>query len=48
MVIPVGENGEQVLRRYKKESDDTYAIKDLMTVLFVLLLPDIAGKEDAA
>lgn len=48
MVIPVGENGEQVLRRYKKESDDTYAIKDLMPVRFVPLLPDIAGKEDAA
>jgi protein-L-isoaspartate(D-aspartate) O-methyltransferase len=48
MVIPVGESGEQVLRRYKKESDDTFAIKDLMAVRFVPLLPDIAGNEDAA
>jgi len=48
MVIPVGENGEQVLRRYKKEQDGTFAVKDLMAVRFVPLLPDIAGDEAAA
>lgn len=42
MVVPVDEGGKQVLRRYKKESDDTYAIKDLMDVRFVPLLPDVA------
>ena len=42
MVIPVGGSGNQVLRRYKKESDDTYAMKDLMDVRFVPLLPDVA------
>lgn len=45
MVIPVGENGAQVLRRYKKESPEAFAIKDLMPVRFVPLLPDVdAGK----
>lgn len=48
MVIPVGQNGEQVLRRYKRESEDTYALKDLMPVRFVPLLPDVAGGEEAA
>lgn len=47
MVIPVGEAGNQSLRLYKKESDDTYAIRDLAQVRFVPLLPDIAP-EDAA
>jgi protein-L-isoaspartate(D-aspartate) O-methyltransferase len=42
LVIPVDESGEQVLRRYKKESDDTFAIKDLMPVRFVPLLPYVA------
>jgi protein-L-isoaspartate(D-aspartate) O-methyltransferase len=42
LIIPVGESGAQVLRRYKKESDDTYAMRDLMDVRFVPLLPDIA------
>jgi len=42
MVIPVGGSGEQVLRLYRKESDDTYAMKDLMDVRFVPLLPDVA------
>lgn len=42
MVIPVAVNGEQILRRYTKTSEDTFAIKDLMPVRFVPLLPDIA------
>ena len=48
MVIPVGRPGEQVLRRYKKEADDTYAVKDLMPVRFVPLLPDIARATENA
>jgi len=48
LVIPVGRNGEQVLRRYVKESEDTFAIKDLMPVRFVPLLPDIAADTEAA
>jgi protein-L-isoaspartate(D-aspartate) O-methyltransferase len=42
MVIPVGSHGNQVLRRYKKEGEDTFAVKDLMPVRFVPLLPHIA------
>jgi len=42
LVIPVGGSGEQVLKKYKKESEDTYSIQDLMPVRFVPLLPDIA------
>lgn len=42
LVIPVGAEDGQVLRRYKKESDDTFAVKDLMDVRFVPLLPDVA------
>jgi len=43
MVAPVGRSGEQVLKRYKKESDDTYSVLDIMPVRFVPLLPDIAS-----
>jgi protein-L-isoaspartate(D-aspartate) O-methyltransferase len=46
MVIPVGDIGDQVLRLYKKESDDTYAIRDLAPVRFVPLLPDIAPENE--
>jgi protein-L-isoaspartate(D-aspartate) O-methyltransferase len=42
MVIPVGDATSQVLRKYKKESDDTYSSKDFMPVRFVPLLPDVA------
>jgi protein-L-isoaspartate(D-aspartate) O-methyltransferase len=46
LVAPVGENAStQVLRRYKKESDDTFAVKDIMPVRFVPLLPDLAEDE---
>ena len=47
MVIPVGEIGDQVLRLYKKESDDTYAVRDLSPVRFVPLLPDVAPEDSA-
>lgn len=48
MVIPVGENGDQKLRSYKKEADGSFVTKDLMDVRFVPLLPDVASDVDAA
>lgn len=48
MVIPVAHNGEQTLRRYIKESDDTFAVKDLCGVRFVPLLPDVAADDEVA
>lgn len=46
MIAPVGESGKQMLKRYKKESEDTYSITDVMPVRFVPLLPDIARDEN--
>lgn len=48
MVCPVALNGagEQMLKRYKKESEDTYSISDIMPVRFVPLLPDIAKETE--
>ncbi len=46
MVIPVGTEDGQVLRRYTKQSADTYAVKDLMGVRFVPLLPDLAKADE--
>ncbi len=46
MVIPVATNEHQVLRRYKKEGDDTYAMKDLLPVRFVPLLPNLASASE--
>ncbi len=40
MVIPIGEPGEQMLKRYKKETGESTAVRDLMPVRFVPLLPD--------
>ena len=48
MVIPVENDGAQVLKLYKKESDEAYSVKDLMPVRFVPLLPEIAKEHDAA
>ena len=48
MVIPVGDGSGQVLRRYTKEADGGFAVKDLMNVRFVPLLPDIASDDEAA
>ncbi len=48
MVIPVGPPGEQMLKSYQKNEDGSFAIKDLMPVRFVPLLPDIAKDEEAA
>ncbi len=48
MVIPVGPPGEQMLKSYQKNEDGGFAVKDLMPVRFVPLLPDIAKDEEAA
>ena len=45
MVCPVGEQGHQVLNRYKKESEDTYTISKICDVRFVPLLPDVAREK---
>lgn len=42
MVIPVGASGNQVLKRYKKESEEAMAVRELMPVRFVPLLPDVS------
>lgn len=46
LVIPVALQDRQVLRRYKKEAEDTFAVLDLMPVRFVPLLPDIAADSE--
>lgn len=50
MIAPVGSGeggtGGQMLKRYKKESEDTYSISDVIPVRFVPLLPDVAKDED--
>lgn len=48
LVIPIALDGvDQVLRRYKRESDDVTAIQDICAVKFVPLLPDIATDDPA-
>ena len=47
MIIPVGPSGEQVLKLYKKETDEAYSVRDVMPVRFVPLLPDIAEDAEA-
>jgi protein-L-isoaspartate(D-aspartate) O-methyltransferase len=42
LVIPCGPSGDQTLKRFKKEPDGSFSVKDLMAVRFVPLLPDIA------
>ena len=49
MIIPVDDGqGTQTLKLYRKESDEAYAVKDLMPVRFVPLLPDIAARSESA
>lgn len=48
MIIPVATREFQVLRRYKKEGEDTFAVKDLMPVRFVPLLPHLAPASENA
>lgn len=43
MVVPVAhDDGTQMLVRYRKESEDTFAVKNLFEVRFVPLLPKVA------
>ncbi len=46
LVIPVALENEQVLRRYKKEGEDTFAVRDMMPVRFVPLLPNLARESE--
>lgn len=46
LVIPVGPSGNQILKRYHRESVESYSVRDLMPVRFVPLLPDIARDDD--
>lgn len=50
MIIPVGNNGDQILKLYKKEEGGEFTIKNMAPVRFVPLLPDLArsneGQED--
>lgn len=48
LVIPVGISGSQILKRYKKESEDTFAVTELCSVRFVPLLPKVASDTEAA
>ncbi len=44
MIIPVGEPGNQMLKLYRKESEESYSVKDVMAVRFVPLLPDVSDE----
>lgn len=46
MVIPVGQNGDQILKLFKKEEDGVFTVKDMAPVRFVPLLPDIARQDE--
>ena len=48
MIIPVGPSGDQMLKVYKKESEEAYSARDIFPVRFVPLLPDIAPDDEAA
>jgi protein-L-isoaspartate(D-aspartate) O-methyltransferase len=48
MIIPVGGAGEQVLKLYRKETDQAYSVKDVLPVRFVPLLPDLAKDSEVA
>jgi protein-L-isoaspartate(D-aspartate) O-methyltransferase len=48
MIIPVGPSGDQVLKLYKKESEEAYSSRDIMPVRFVPLLPDVAADNEGA
>ncbi len=46
MIIPVGESGAQMLKLYKKESEEAYSVRDILPVRFVPLLPDISNEQN--
>lgn len=41
MIAPIGQSGKQMVKRYKKEGEDTWSVSDVMPVRFVPLLPDV-------
>ncbi len=45
MIIPVGASGDQMLKFYKRESDEAYSVKNILPVRFVPLLPDISNEK---
>jgi len=46
MLIPVGEPGDQMLKRYKKESEHAFSMRDVIPVRFVPLLPEVSCEEN--
>lgn len=46
MIVPVGEAGEQMLKLYRKESEEAYSVRDILPVRFVPLLPDVTDTEN--
>ncbi len=46
MIIPVGESGAQILKLYRKESEEAYSVRDVMPVRFVPLLPDVSQQQN--
>lgn len=48
MVIPIAQEGVQMLKLYRKESAEAYSVKDLIQVRFVPLLPDVAKETENA
>ncbi len=46
MIIPVGESGNQMLKLYKRESEEAYSVRDVLPVRFVPLLPDISNEKN--
>ncbi len=46
MIVPVGDEIMQTLRKYKKEAEDTWSSVDLLPVRFVPLLPDVARNSE--
>ncbi len=46
MIVPVGEPGDQMLKLYKRESEEAYSVRDILPVRFVPLLPDVVADDD--
>ena len=46
MIIPVGESGNQMLKLYKRESEEAYSVRDILPVRFVPLLPNISNERN--
>ncbi|MFP4097193.1 MAG: protein-L-isoaspartate(D-aspartate) O-methyltransferase [Alphaproteobacteria bacterium] len=46
MIIPVGGVGEQMLKLYIRESENAYAVRDVLPVRFVPLLPDVTDEKN--